>query len=56
MPSPVPGMDPYLESTVHWPDVRLGLISQIQAQLNQSLRPHYHVRVEESVTNRNAKR
>ena len=49
MPSPFPGMDPYLESPVHWPDVHLGLISQIQAQLNQSLRPHYHVRVEERV-------
>jgi len=42
-------MDPYLESPAHWPDVHLGLISQIQAQLNQSLRPRYHVRVEERV-------
>ena len=49
MPSPFPGMDPYLEEPGLWPDVHLGLISQIQAQLNQRLRPKYHVRVEERV-------
>lgn len=42
-------MDPSLESPVHRPDVHLVLISQIQAQHNQSLRPHYQVRVEERV-------
>jgi hypothetical protein len=42
-------MDPYLEEPGLWPDVHLGLISQIQAQLNQRLRPKYHVRVEERV-------
>ncbi len=49
MPSPFPGMDPYLESPRHWGDVHLGLISEIQAQLNRQLRPRYHVRVEERV-------
>jgi hypothetical protein len=49
MPSPFPGMDPYLEEPGLWPDVHHGLISQIQAQLNQRLRPKYHVRVEERV-------
>ena len=49
MPSPFPGMDPYLESPVLWPDVHHGLISEIQSLLNQSLRPRYHVRVVERV-------
>lgn len=49
MPSPFPGMDPYLEDSRLWPDVHHALISEIQATLNQSLRPAYHVRVEERV-------
>ena len=46
MPSPFPGMDPYLESPVIWPDVHHGLISGIQAELNPGLRPGYVARVE----------
>src|SRR5437764_15039007 len=46
MPSPFPGMDPYLESPVIWPDVHHGLISGIQAALNPGLRPRYVARVE----------
>ncbi len=46
MPSPFPGMDPYLESPVIWPDVHHGLISEIQAALNPRVRPRYVVRVE----------
>jgi hypothetical protein len=42
-------MDPYLEEPGLWPDVHHGLISQIQAELNQRVRPKYHVRVEERV-------
>jgi hypothetical protein len=42
-------MDPYLEEPGLWPDVHHGLISQIQAQLNERVRPKYHVRVEERV-------
>lgn len=49
MPSPFPGMDPYLEDPGLWPDVHHGLISEIQARLNQGLRPKYHVRIEERV-------
>lgn len=49
MPSPFPGMDPYLESPELWPDVHHGLISEIQAKLNQEVRPRYHVRVENRV-------
>ena len=46
MPSPFPGMDPYLEAPNLWPDVHLNLISQIQAELNPRLRPNYVARVE----------
>ena len=49
MPSPFPGMDPYLEEPSLWPDVHHALISEIQAQLNRDLRPKYHVRVEERI-------
>jgi len=49
MPSPFPGMDPYLEDPGLWPDVHHGLISEIQARLNSRLRPKYRVRVEERV-------
>jgi hypothetical protein len=42
-------MDPYLEEPGLWPDVHHGLISEMQAALNQKLRPKYHVRVEERV-------
>src|SRR5476651_1439324 len=46
MPSPFPGMDPYLETPDLWPDVHHRLISQIQSELNPVLRPHYVARVE----------
>jgi hypothetical protein len=46
MPSPFPGMDPYLESPQIWPDVHHGLISGIQAALSPELRPRYVARVE----------
>ena len=46
MPSPFPGMDPYLEAPWIWPDVQHGLISETQAALNPTLRPRYVARVE----------
>jgi len=46
MPSPFPGMDPYLESPVIWPDVHHELISEIRAALTPALRPRYVARVE----------
>src|SRR5262245_14265488 len=46
MPSPFPGMDPYLEAPWIWPDVHLNLISECQARLNPVLRPRYICRVE----------
>lgn len=49
MPSPFPGMDPYLEDPGLWPDVHHGIISESQAQLNRLVGPKYVVRVEERV-------
>ncbi|MGH7224724.1 MAG: DUF4058 family protein [Gemmataceae bacterium] len=46
MPSPFPGMDPYLENPELWPDVHHELISQIQTALNRVLRPHHVARVQ----------
>src|SRR5437763_15907809 len=46
MPSPFPGMDPYLEAPELWPDVHHRLISEIQAALVPQLRPRYVARVE----------
>jgi hypothetical protein len=47
MPSPFPGMDPYLESAAYWRDVHARLITQISALLQPKLRPAYNARVEE---------
>ena len=49
MPSPFPGMDPYLEAPGLWPDVHHELLSVARELLNRGLRPKYHVRVEERV-------
>lgn len=46
MPSPFPGMDPYLETPELWPDVHHELISQIRALMNPLLKPNYVARVE----------
>ena len=44
MPSPFPGMDPYIEQPALWGDFHNNLASQIQAYLNQQIRPHYFAR------------
>lgn len=49
MPSPFPGMDPYLEDPAIWPSVHHNLVGEIQALLNQQLRPRYYAAVEERV-------
>lgn len=46
MPSPFPGMDPYLEDPGLWPDVHHELISAARAVLTERLRPKYFVRVD----------
>jgi len=47
MPSPFPGMDPYLEDPDLWPDVHAELITDIRQQLTPKLRPRYLARVEQ---------
>jgi hypothetical protein len=49
MPSPFPGMDPYLEGPGLWPDVHHELMSVMRELMMRRLRPKYHVRVEERV-------
>jgi len=49
MPSPFPGMDPYLEDPWLWPDAHHELISVCRELLNRHLRPNYVARVEERV-------
>lgn len=49
MPSPCPGMDPYLEDRSLWPDVHHDLISQIRSRLVSRIAPRYIVRIEERV-------
>lgn len=47
MPSPFPGMDPYLEHPAVWPDVHSRLIVALGDTLTPQLRPRYYVSVEE---------
>src|SRR5262245_11738954 len=49
MPSPFPGMDPYLEDPHRWPGVHNLLIGEIMAALNRRLRPRYYADIEERV-------
>lgn len=46
MPSPFPGMDPYLEHPDLWPGVHLLLIAALTQSLAPQLRPKYRVAVE----------
>ena len=47
MPSPCPGMDPYLEEAARWPDVHQRLITYIADTLQPQVRPRYHARMGE---------
>lgn len=46
MPSPFPGMDPYLEDPERWPDFHHALAERVKAALNKSLTEQYFARVE----------
>ena len=45
MPSPFPGMDPYIEQPRLWVDFHSNLASEIQAELNRQIRPVYFARL-----------
>ena len=47
MPTPFPGIDPYLEQRSLWPDVHNRLITALRDDLAPRLRPRYFVAVEE---------
>lgn len=49
MPSPFPGMDPYLEEPGLWPDVHTRIMTRVSDVLTEVLRPKYYVRIEERV-------
>ena len=46
MPSPFPGMDPYLEDPPIWPGFHHSLAEDIKAQLNGLIGPKYYADVE----------
>lgn len=49
MPSPFPGMDPYLEVRRRWPDLHTRLINYISENLMPQLRPKYIASIGERV-------
>lgn len=49
MPSPFPGMDPFLEDPALWPDVHNTLIGVIREFLVRRLSAKYYARIEERV-------
>lgn len=49
MPSPFPGMNPYLEAPALWSGVHHWLITEMARSLQPQLRPRYFVAVEERV-------
>lgn len=49
MPSPFPGMDPYLESPVHWPDFHDRFINTLCEVIADTLPEQYFARIREDV-------
>ena len=47
MPSPFPGMDPYLESPDYWRDVHSSFLVEVRVALNATLPPGFVARTEE---------
>ena len=45
MPSPLPGMDLYIETPELWSDFHNNLASEMQAQLNRLIQPRYFARL-----------
>jgi Protein of unknown function (DUF4058) len=50
MPSPFPGMDPYIETPKLWSDFHHDLAAELRAQLNRTVPTGYAARVDASVT------
>lgn len=47
MPSPFPGMDPYLEHPAHWPEFHHRFIDELATAVNGTLPPGYRARIDE---------
>lgn len=50
MPSPFPGMDPFLESQGFWQDFHTSLIAYCRESLNSALPAHYAALIEERIS------
>lgn len=50
MPSPFPGMDPYIETPKIWSDFHNNLATEVQGQLNRTIQPRYVARLVPYVT------
>jgi hypothetical protein len=50
MPSPLPGMDPYIEHPEIWSDFHGDLAAEVRARLNAVIRPRYVARLAPRVT------
>src|SRR5713101_3843749 len=46
MPSPFPGMDPYLEHPALWPDVHNSLLAAVRDSVAPDVAPRYYVALE----------
>jgi Protein of unknown function (DUF4058) len=49
MPSPFPGMDPYLEHAAHWQDFHTEFLATVRRALTPLVGPKYFVQLEEHV-------
>ena len=49
MPSPFPGMDPYLEAQANWQDFHAGLMTYLRDQVAEALPEDYVARMEQQV-------
>jgi len=49
MPSPFPGMNPYLEQPALWPDFHVGLLNAIKERIVPLIRPRYYALLERRV-------
>ena len=50
MPSPLPGMDPFLESQGFWQDFHTSLLTYCRELVNDSLPVHYAALIEERIS------
>ncbi len=52
MPSPFPGMNPYIERKAVWHDFHLGYIAAIKTALVPQVRPEYYAKIDDHIYDR----